>query len=312
MTHTDGEEESVPEDSQPELAPTPRKPSKTPHFTAMNSARYSRQDLIKEIDDAEKTSLICYVGGDKTQIDHNDTRHFVDLLHNIGPGEPIDLLLNTRGGQVDACEKLIGLLQDNVGEAPLRVIVPEMAKSAGTIIALAAQEIIMSASSELGMIDPQYDFQDGKGNWVSHSVIVYLQTFRQYSGLLSGNARNTLAEQMLMDFDAKVVAKFEGIETRIRTLAERVLKINNSTNYTTIVNELLNSTTWKTHEQPIGAADAKDLGLPVIRLAMSDPRWQRYWTLFCLQRKAIGAKQKLFESSYVSQVLKKSSDDEAT
>jgi len=57
--------------------------SKTPMFAAMHSARYERQELIKNINETEKTHLICYVGGAKTEIDRDDAAYFVDLLHNV-------------------------------------------------------------------------------------------------------------------------------------------------------------------------------------------------------------------------------------
>ena len=79
-------------------------------FSALHAGRYSRQQMIKEIDHAQETSLICYVGGDKTEIERDDTLGFVDLLYNIGPSAPIDLMLHVYGGDVDACEKLIRLL----------------------------------------------------------------------------------------------------------------------------------------------------------------------------------------------------------
>jgi len=60
---------------------------------------------------------------------------------------------------------------------------------------------------------------------------------------------------------------------------------------------------WKTHGQPIGHADATEIGLRIKYLAPDDECWQRYWKLYCLQRMEIGENSKLVESSYVSQVL---------
>jgi len=125
-------------------------------FTAIHAARYQRQDLMKEINAREQTNLICYVAGIHTEIDRNDVIGFVDMLHNVRENSPIDLLLHTPGGDVDACEKLIALIHAKTGESSLRVVIPDMAKSAGTLMAFAAHSIIMSDSSELGMIDPQF------------------------------------------------------------------------------------------------------------------------------------------------------------
>lgn len=283
--------------------PPTRKMSKTPMFSAIHSARYSRQELIKAIDRKERTSLICYVAGAGTEIDRDDVLGFIDLLHNIGPGQPVDLMLHTCGGDVDACEKLIRLIQANVGEAPLRVIIPDMAKSAGTLIALAAQMIILSESSELGMIDPQFEIQDRRGNAVWYSVVSYLKAYDDYVGMLSTNPKDTLALAMLEDFDAKTVAKFRGILDRVRVLAEGLLKSNQNPRYTAIAYELMDSTTWRTHGQPVRHADAHQIGLPVESVPMHSERWQRYWMLYCLQREEIGRDGKIFESAFVSQTV---------
>ncbi|TJW70781.1 MAG: hypothetical protein E5X43_33855, partial [Mesorhizobium sp.] len=133
-------------------------------FTAMNAARYQRQSLIREIE-VNHPQLLCYVAGNKAPVDRADTLGFVDMLHNVTPGDPIDLMLHTPGGDVDAAEKLITLVRGAVGEqGQLRVIVPDYAKSAGTLMALGANSIVMSDSSELGPIDPQVSLKDGNGN----------------------------------------------------------------------------------------------------------------------------------------------------
>ena len=126
---------------------------RTPLYEAHNAARYCRQDLVRTIQTRTKRTLISYVAGQRTYIDREDIPPFVDLLHHVTPGSDLDLLLHTGGGDVDAAEKLINLVRTTVGEATLRVIVPDYAKSAGTLIALGANVILMSDSSELGPIE---------------------------------------------------------------------------------------------------------------------------------------------------------------
>ncbi|MFB7976566.1 hypothetical protein ACFC1U_20870, partial [Bacillus subtilis] len=55
------------------------------------------QGIIRQIEAETKTSLICYVAPPHLQIDRVDTVAMVDLLHNIAPGTPIDLLLHSPG-----------------------------------------------------------------------------------------------------------------------------------------------------------------------------------------------------------------------
>ncbi|RJT30911.1 hypothetical protein D3227_29075 [Mesorhizobium waimense] len=165
------------EEPQPTTPQPPRAIEKTPMYTAMNAARYQRQTLIRDIE-RDQPKLICYVAGNKAAVDRIDTLGFVDMLHNINPGDPIDLLLHTPGGDIDAAEKLITLVRSAAGEdGQLRVIVPDYAKSAGTLMALGANTIVMSDSSELGPIDPQVSSKDGNGSDVVYSVLTYLNAY---------------------------------------------------------------------------------------------------------------------------------------
>ena len=67
----------------------------------------------------------------------------------------LDLILHTPGGSLAATESIVYYLRKMFGN-DIRVIVPQMAMSAGTMIALSAKEIIMGKESNLGPIDPQY------------------------------------------------------------------------------------------------------------------------------------------------------------
>ena len=76
-----------------------------------------------------------------------------------------------------------------VGTGRLRVIVPDFAKSAGTLIALAADKIVMSDSSELGPIDPQFLKKDGDGNARWLSVLSYLKAYENLWRKTANGAR---------------------------------------------------------------------------------------------------------------------------
>ena len=124
--------------------------AKTPLFQATHSARYGRQDLIKRIQNATGRRLVCYVSGDGCRIDRDDTVGFVDILHHVPNNEHLDLLLHTSGGDVDVAEKLISIVRRRVGTAELQIVVPDFAKSAGTLMVLGADRVLMSDTSSLG------------------------------------------------------------------------------------------------------------------------------------------------------------------
>jgi hypothetical protein len=124
-------------------------PTKTPMYEAIHAARYHRQALIKSIQEEYGRRLICYVSGKLASIDRDDTAGFMEILHNIQPGDNVDLLLHTGGGDDDAAEKLMTMVQATVTGGQFRAIIPDFAKSAGTLIVLGADALLMSDSSEL-------------------------------------------------------------------------------------------------------------------------------------------------------------------
>ena len=280
-----------------------RQAAKTPLFEANHSDRYQRQTLIKEIQETTKRLLLCYVSGDERGIDAKDTMPFVDLLHKVPCDRDLDLLLHTSGGSVDAAEKLMGMMRRQVGSASLRIIVPDFAKSAGTVMVLGADSVVMSDMSELGPIDPQTIIS---GRW--QSVQNYLDAYQTYSNLLRIDPDNIVARIMLGKIDPATIKSFEAARERARQAAENLLKrgmFREEGNWTKTVTELLDTTRWKSHGQMISWEDAQDpqIGLKVEHLPYHSEIWQRYWRLTCLQRLAVGDHQKLYESDYVSLIV---------
>jgi ATP-dependent protease ClpP protease subunit len=289
----------------PEPAPATVRPTKTPFFEAVHASRYQRQSLIREIQCLTGRRLICYVSGRDASIHREDTVGFMDLLHNVQPGSDVDLLLHTGGGDIDAAEKLISMVRRKVRNAKLRVVVPDYAKSAGTLMALGADAIVMSDSSELGPIDPQIVLTDGNGNKVQESVQNYLDAYENHSKTLVENPNNMTAQIMLKRLDPTMVELFKSIVTRARHLAEDHLKMGmfrESGNWSAAVTALLDVHRWQSHGQMISWEDAQStsIGLTVEYLDPQDTVWQKYWHLHCLQRLSIADSQKLFESDYVS------------
>lgn len=271
-------------------------------FEATQSARYLRQALIKEIEKKNNgRKLICYVAGSQAPIESDDTLPFVDLLHNLKRGDPLDFLLHSGGGDMDAAEKLISMVRAMVKDAELRVIVPDFAKSAGTLMALGASKILMSDSSELGPIDPQITLSDENGNYIQHSIQSYLDAYESHSQALVLNSQDPVARLMLGKLSPATVKLYEAARMRARTFAEEQLqRYMQVENYTATAGELLDTNKWLSHGQMIGVEDAVEIGLRVEYLDLQSESWQMYWKLYCLQRLAIKDREKLFESNFVS------------
>jgi serine dehydrogenase proteinase len=289
-----------------EEAPTP--PLRTPFYEAANAERYGRQAQIAEIERLSGRRLICYVSRLSAEIDRDDTVPFVDLLYNVPAGTGIDLLLHTPGGDIDAAEKLAAMMRSRVGQAELRVIVPDLAKSAGTLLALAADRIMMSDSSELGPIDPQIRLADRNGNLIQHSVQSYLDAYEQHAQALRENPSDAAAQLMLSKMSPETVRSLETVRLRAQRLAEDQLKLGMfrrgaAGNYTKIASELIDTNKWVSHGQMIDAQAAQVIGLTIEYASPEDDLWRAYWRLYCAQRLAVAEANKLFESNYVSLCL---------
>ena len=278
--------------------------TKTPAFQAMHAARYRRQEIISSIEAVTGRQINCYIGGIQTEVNRDDALFMVDLLHNIRANEDLDFVLHTPGGDIDAAEKLISMVRNKVGTATLRVVVPDFAKSAGTLIALGADFVVMSDSSELGPIDPQMVVADGNGNRVMMPILSYLEAFTKYSSDLQKNPNDPVAHMMLSKLDPTQIKHFETVMQRARNIAEDQLKKgmfrSKIGNITSIASALLDAKRWLSHGQMIGADDAIDIGLAIENMPVDSEVWQLYWKLHCHQRLDLLEKHKLFESSFVS------------
>jgi len=77
-------------------------------------------------------------------------------IHGMDRNIGLDLILHTPGGDLAATESLIEYLWTMFPGPDIRVIIPQMAMSGGTLLALASKEIIMGAHSSIGPVDPQF------------------------------------------------------------------------------------------------------------------------------------------------------------
>lgn len=115
-----------------------------------------RLELYKQIERERKSKILVFVTGDKvgmeTQISSEMPEYFVNHLDKFNLPKKISLLLYTRGGDTMAAWSLINLIKQFCDE--YEVIVPSKARSAGTLICLGANNVVMTKQATLGPIDP--------------------------------------------------------------------------------------------------------------------------------------------------------------
>jgi len=131
----------------------------------LNQLTQKRKEQLKHISDLRKgRDIIVYAsdlmkGNVQIPIDYSDLLPFQDQLSYLN-GDSIDIILETPGGLAEVVEDLVSLVRKKYEK--VGVIIPGYAKSAGTIWAMAADEILMGPASGLGPIDAQI-LADGKG-----------------------------------------------------------------------------------------------------------------------------------------------------
>ncbi|ADW21739.1 periplasmic serine protease [Thermus scotoductus SA-01] len=172
-------------------------------------------------------------------IDVDDSEEVLRAIRLTDPGMPIDLVLHTPGGLVLAAEQIaLALLKH---PAKVTVFVPHYAMSGGTLIALAADEIIMDENAVLGPVDPQI------GEYPAASLLALVQ-----SKPLDKIEDATLIRA---DMAAKAIKQ-------VAELAEKLLAKHMDPERAATTARLLSQGTW-THDYPITVEEARGLGLPV-------------------------------------------------
>src|SRR6266850_4331784 len=123
----------------------------------------SRKRLIARIESERHSRVILLVHRQETMsllgfplvryIDVNDSEEVIRAIHLTDQEMPLDLVLHTPGGLVLAATQIARAVLKHKGK--VTVFVPHYAMSGGTLIALAANEIVMSEHAVLGPVDPQ-------------------------------------------------------------------------------------------------------------------------------------------------------------
>ncbi|MDY0057828.1 MAG: hypothetical protein RBS46_16175 [Methyloversatilis sp.] len=95
-------------------------------------------------------------------INDTDKNAFMATIHGMDRTLGLDLILHTPGGSIAAAESLVDYLRRMFG-SNIRAIVPQIAMSAGTMMACACSEIVLGKQSNLGPIDPQMNGMPANG-----------------------------------------------------------------------------------------------------------------------------------------------------
>ena len=209
----------------------------------------SRRRLITRIEQDRQSRLILLVHRQETMsvlgfpvmryIDVEDSEDVIRAIHLTDPQMPMDLVLHTPGGLVLAATQIARAVARHKGK--VTVFVPHYAMSGGTLIALAANEIVLCEHAVLGPVDPQI------GQFPAASI---LNAVKQKPIAEVDDETLILADQA-----GKAVAQ---MEFEVRDLLTAKYGAKSAAE----LSNLLTRGTW-THDFPITYDRARELGLHV-------------------------------------------------
>lgn len=198
------------------------------------------------------------------EVNDSDKNGFMAVIHGMKRSLGLDLVLHTPGGDIAATESLVDYLRA-MFDGDVRVIVPQLAMSAGTMISLSANEIVMGKHSSLGPIDPQIGGMPAHGikeefdrarREIAESaanIPIWQPIIAKYSPTLIGECEKAIAWSNLMVKQWLETGMFKQRENKAE-LADRV------------VNELGDHSVTLSHARHISYEKAKELDLRVTRL----------------------------------------------
>jgi ClpP class serine protease len=209
----------------------------------------SRARLIARIERQRGSRVILLVHRQETMsilgfpvfryIDVDDSEAVLRAIHLTDPEVPLDIVLHTPGGLVLASLQIARAIHKHKGR--VTAVVPHYAMSGGTLIALAADEIVMSEYAVVGPVDPQV------GQYAAASV-------------LKAVSRKPI--ERVNDETLILADQAEKAIPQVRDAVRELLADKTPSHKADELARLLSEGTW-THDHPITYETAKSFGLPV-------------------------------------------------
>ncbi|OCC16020.1 protein of unknown function DUF114 [Dissulfuribacter thermophilus] len=219
----------------------------------------ARQRAIQRIEKMRNSRVILLVHRQETMsllgfpvmkfIDINDSEQVIRAIHMTDSDVPIDLILHTPGGLVLASLQIARAVKNH--KAKVTAFVPHYAMSGGTLIALAADEIVMDRHAVLGPVDPQLN------NLPAASIV------------------EVVKKKPINEVDDQSIIMADMAEKALKQMKASVLELLKGRYDDKKAEELsmiMTQGKW-THDHPITFEEAKELGLNV-REDMPDEVYQ--------------------------------------
>lgn len=216
-------------------------------------------------------NIIAYYSGwlqkpnlSQLMINDEDKNGFMSAVHGMDRNLGLDLILHTPGGNIAATESLVSYLKKMFNNN-IRVIIPQIAMSAGTMIACSAKEILMGKQSSLGPIDPQFNGISCDGvikefQRALEEIKLKPETIPIWQAIVAKYHPSFLGDcQYAIDWSREMV---------IRWLQEAMFMDDPAAKMKaeSIVMKLQDHSAQKTHERHLDVDDCIGVGLNVVKL----------------------------------------------
>ncbi len=238
---------------------------------AANAQTIIRHKYLANLHTHTGRNVICYYSGwlskggvSLIDINDEDKNGFMTTIHKLDRNLGLDIILHTPGGGIAATQSIVNYLQKMFGK-DIRAFIPQIAMSAGTIMACCCKEIWMGKESNLGPIDPQMRGIPAHGvvqefkramrevKKDASRIVIWQQIIGQYRPTFLGQCENAIkwsndfVEQQLTD------GMFQGLPDRKKRARA-------------VVRALSNYPRNKSHDRHFDMDDCEKMGLTIKHL----------------------------------------------
>lgn len=251
-------------------------PSQTPLYHAEHADRYERQQLIKQYEEAHKCRFVVIFDA---LLDHS-IACLEETIFDADPSEDLHIMLVTPGGDGEMALRLLRSAQQRCKE--LTVVVPDRAKSAGTIFTLGAHHILMGPTSDLGPVDPQIVL--GPNQLVpAKDVLAAVQAAEQ--AVQERPETYPIHASLLANVNALLVQQARSALARSADLVREALASNADRSTQEVANLCTNLQeplidASRNHGAVFDADDAQRAHLPVTKVDPAGEQWKLVWRLW--------------------------------
>lgn len=238
------------------------------HEAAVGPLDAVRRRYLAKLHEKTGRNIICYYSGwlqkpgnYASSIDDNDKNGLMTTVHGLEHIKGLDFIIHTPGGSITATESIVHYLR-TIFRDDIRVFVPQIAMSAGTMIACASKTIFMGKESNIGPIDPQF------GGIPAHGV---LEEFQEAINQVKENpASLPIWQTLISKYNPTFLGECQKAIDLSTELVEAWLReimfvddADAEQKAATITRTLINHTDTKTHARHIHFDTAIEMGLKI-------------------------------------------------